>query len=199
VTNLTIEEKIAHLQTAAMEDARKEGNSIIEKHRKAHEKVFEMHRVEALRQSETRIQAEVSSAKQQVNMAASRAQLELKRELGEVRMELRKKLFAEVDQLLEEYMDTEEYKTLLVKYIEKACKAAGNEELEIYINSSDEDIKAFLEKETNTKLIVSNEDFIGGIQAIIPARNILVDYSFKSSYETAKRDFLFNVGGAGID
>ncbi len=62
---MTIEEKIAHLQTAAMEDARKEGNSIIERHREAHESIFEMHRAEALRQSETRIQAEVSSAKQQ--------------------------------------------------------------------------------------------------------------------------------------
>ncbi len=196
---MTIEEKIAHLQTAAMEDARKEGNAIISKHREALESVFATHREEAIRQSETRIQAEVTSAKQQLNMAASKAQLELKRELGEVRTNLRQKLFAEVDVLLNEYMLTEDYQKLLITYIEKACKTAGNEEFEIYINSSDENKKDFLEKETKTNLIVSNEDFIGGIKAIIHSRNILIDYSFKSSYETAKRDFLFNVGGAGID
>ena len=196
---MTIEEKIAHLQTAAMEDARKEGNNIIAKHREALESIFETHREEAIRQSETRIQAEATSAKQQLNMAASKAQLELKRELGEVRTNLRQKLFAEVDVLLNEYMLTEDYQKLLITYIEKACKTAGNEEFEIYINSSDENKKDFLEKETKTNLIVSNEDFIGGIKAIIRSRNILIDYSFKSSYETAKRDFLFNVGGAGID
>lgn len=196
---MTIEEKIAHLQTAAMEDARKEGNAITTKHREALERIFETHREEALRQSETRIQAEINSSRQQLNMAASKAQLELKRELGNVRTELRKKLFAEVDVLLNEYMLTEEYQALLITYIQKACQAAGNEDLEIYINASDENKKDHLEKETKTNLLISSDDFIGGIQAIIRSRNILIDYSFKSSYETARRDFLFNVGGAGIE
>ena len=39
---MTLEEKIAHLQTTSMEQARLEGNVIIDTHQAALEKVFEV-------------------------------------------------------------------------------------------------------------------------------------------------------------
>ena len=54
---MTLEEKIAQLQTSSMEQARAEGNAIIDSHREALEKVFQDHKAEAVRQSETRIKA----------------------------------------------------------------------------------------------------------------------------------------------
>lgn len=60
---MTLEEKIAHLQTTSMEQARLEGNVIIDTHQAALEKVFEDHKAEATRQSETRIKAEAANAK----------------------------------------------------------------------------------------------------------------------------------------
>ena len=50
VTYLTLEEKISHLQTAAMEEARAEGNAIMKQHEAALENIFEQHRIEAIRQ-----------------------------------------------------------------------------------------------------------------------------------------------------
>ena len=44
---MTLEEKISHLQTTSMEQARAEGNAIIDSHREALEKVFEDHKAEA--------------------------------------------------------------------------------------------------------------------------------------------------------
>lgn len=195
---MTIEEKIGHLQAAAMEEARLEGNAIMKQHRDALEKLFEEHREETLRQSKSRIQAESVNAKKQLNMAASKAQLELKRELSKTQNELRRRLFQEVEQLLKEYMITEDYKRLLIAYIEKAARFAAGEELTIYINPSDEDKKAYLEEHTGLTLTVSKEDFAGGIRAVVHGRNILIDYSFKGAMETAYRDFLFE-GGAGIE
>lgn len=58
---MTLEEKIAHLQTTSMEQARLEGNVIIDTHQAALEKVFEDHKAEATRQSETRIKAEAAN------------------------------------------------------------------------------------------------------------------------------------------
>lgn len=52
---MTLEEKITHLKTTSMEQARAEGNAIIDSHQEALDKVFEDHKAEALRQSETRI------------------------------------------------------------------------------------------------------------------------------------------------
>ena len=52
------------------------------------EELFREHREEAIRQSETRIQAETTNAEQQINMAASKAQIELKRELSKTQTDL---------------------------------------------------------------------------------------------------------------
>lgn len=195
---MTLEEKISHLQSAAMEEARTQGNAIIKQHEDSLENVFSQHRAEAMRQSETRIKAETTTARQQLNMAASKAQLELKRELGKTQDRLKKQLFQEVRVLMDDYMKTEDYRHLLVAYVEKAARFANGESMTIYINPSDEDKKAYVEEHTGMTLTVSREDFIGGIRAVIPERNILIDHAFKGAIDSEYKKFLFK-GGAGIE
>lgn len=50
---MTNEEKITHIRTAAMEEARAEANAIVKQHEDALRSVFEQHQIEARRQSET--------------------------------------------------------------------------------------------------------------------------------------------------
>lgn len=195
---MTIEEKIAHLQASSMEEARAEGNAIMEQHKKALEQLFEAHRIESVRQSETRLKAETVNAKQQLNMAASKSQIELKRDLSKIQSDLKFRLFEEVAQAIADYMTTEEYRKLLISYIEKAAKFANGEELTIYINPSDTDKLQYLEEHTGLTLTISKEDFTGGIRAVIHKRNILIDYSFKGSLEAQRLAFQFE-GGAGIE
>lgn len=61
-----------------MEQARAEGNAIIDSHREALDKVFEDHKAEALRQSETRIKAETTNAKLALNQALANPSLRSK-------------------------------------------------------------------------------------------------------------------------
>ena len=178
---MTLEERILHLRVAVMEEARAEGNAIMKQHEDALQNVFEQHRAEGKRQSETRIKAEGVSARQQLNMAMSKAQLELKREIGKMHKDLKKKLFHEVEQVLQDFMKTEEYRGLLVKYIDP----------------TDADMKEYLEEHTGMQLTVSKEDFIGGVRAVIHKRNILVDHAYKGALESEYQKFLFK-GGAGI-
>ena len=96
---MTLEEKIAHIQSVSMEEARAEGNEIIAAYKTALEKVFEDHKKEAVRQSQTRVRAESTNARQQKNQAMAKAQLDLKRQQGKVQQELKEKLFAEVAEL----------------------------------------------------------------------------------------------------
>lgn len=194
---MNLQDKTAHLQEAAMTEARLQGNAIIEQHKKALVGVFEQHKLEVIRQSETRVKAETTSVKQQLNMATSKAQLELKRELGRTQNELKKELFVEVRELVEQYMQTEDYKKLLVEYIEKAAKYADGAEMTIYINPSDADKKEYLEEHTGMTLTVSHEDFIGGTRAVIREKNILIDHAFKGAIEREYQKFLFK-GGTGI-
>ena len=194
---MTIEEKMFHLQTDAMEEARAEGNALIRQHEEALNSVFSQHCEEARRQSETRIKAEKVSAAQQLNMASSKAQLELKRELSGTQARLKQQLFEEVETLLQDYMKTEEYRHLLVHYIEKAASFADGEEMTIYINPSDADKKEYLEEHTGMRMTLSNEDYKGGIRAVLRQRNILIDHAFKGALEREYQQFLFRGGVEG--
>lgn len=194
---MTLEEKIAHIRSVSMEEARAEGNAIISSYKEALEKVFEDHKREAERQAQTRIKAEATNARLQKNQAMAKAQLDLKREQGKVQQELKDKIFDEVYQLIDEYRKTKAYDTFLTDCIKKALDFAGGEEMTIYIDPSDRKKKAYLEKETGAKLTISAEDFIGGVRSVIRSRNILIDHSFKSSLQNEYDQFMLQ-GGEGL-
>lgn len=195
---MTLEEKIAEIQASSMEAARAEGNEIIESYRAALDKVFEDHKQEAIRQMETRIKAETINVRQQKNQAMAKAQLELKRQEGRVQKELKDKVFREVMELVEEYMKTEEYREFLLRCIQKSVEFAAGEELTIYINPSDKDMKEELELHSGMILTISKEDFIGGVRAVIRGRNVLIDHSFRTALRTEYDEFVFQ-GGDGVD
>lgn len=194
---MTLEEKIAHLQSTSMEEARAEGNAIIDNYREALEKVLEDHKEESLRQSETRIKAETVSAKQQLNQAMAKSQLELKRRQGKIQQELKDKIFKEVYQLTLDYMKTEAYEDYLIQCIRKAIAFASGDPMVIYINPSDEMRRSDLEDASGVRLTISAEEFIGGVRAVIRGRNILIDNSFKTSLRNEYDKFIF-LGGDGI-
>ena len=194
---MTLEEKLSHLQASSMEEARAEGNAIIDNYREALEKVFKDHKEEMRWQAETRIKAEQSNARHMLNQANARTQLELKRKTGKVQVELKDKIFKEAHMLVNEYMQTDEYEAYLVKSIRKATEFAPGEEMTIYINPSDEPRLSSLEKVTGTRLTVSSEDFIGGTRAVIRERNILIDNSFSTLLRNEYDKFIFS-GGDGI-
>ena len=193
---MTLEEKIAHLQTTSMEQARAEGNAIIDSHREALEKVLEDHKAEALRQSETRIKAETTNARLSLNQAAAKSQLEIKRRQGKVQQELKDKIFEEVMGLVNDYMKTEAYGDFLVRCIRQAVHFAGQDPVTIYLNPSDEAKRADLEDATCVHLTISAEDFIGGVRAVIRSRNILIDNSFRTQLRNEYDKFIF-LGGDG--
>ena len=194
---MNLVEKTEHLQEAAMTEARLRADAIVGQHKDALLKVFYQHKQEAIRQSETRLKAEVTTGRQKLNLATTKAQLELKRELGKTQNELKKVLFEEVEELLFEYMKTEDYVELLVAYIKKAVKFADGAAVTLYINPSDADKKEYLEERTGMNLTVSKEEFIGGVRAVIREKNILIDHAFKGAIEREYNKFLFR-GGAGI-
>ena len=173
---MTLEEKIAHLQTTSMEQARLEGNVIIDTHQAALEKVFEDHKAEATRQSETRIKAEAANAKLSLNQALAKSQLEIKRRQSKVQQELKDKIFEEADALIDEFMKTEA--SILSNWLYFATRSD-------------------LEGATRVHLTISAEDFRGGVRAVIRSRNILIDNSFSTQLKEQYDKFVF-LGGDGI-
>ena len=187
---MTLEEKINHLRTTSMEEARAESNAIIDSYRDALEKVFEDHKIEAKRQMQTRIKAETVNARQQKNQAMARAQLDLKRRQGRIQQELKDKIFEEAYALVNDYMKTAEYDDFLLRCIHNAIVFANGEEMTVYLNPSDEEKREV----SGHSLTISAEDFTGGIRAVIRSRNILIDHSFKTALRNEYDKFLFSGG-----
>ena len=194
---MTLEEKIAHLQATSMEEARVQGNEIIDSYRDALEKVLQDHKVEAQRQSEIRIKTETINAKQQINQSLAKAQLDLKREQSKIQQDLKDKIFKETLELVHDYMKSADYPDFLIRCIRDSLTFANGSSMTIYINPSDEALKSSQEEATGTQLTISTEDFIGGVRCVIRDRNILIDHSFKTQLRDEYDKFLFS-GGDGI-
>lgn len=188
---------MAHLQEAAMLEARTRANTIMKQHETMLRDVLNQHKREAHRQADMRIKAEMINARQQQNMAVSKAQLELKREYGQRQKELKHKLSVEVQEQLQEFMKTDRYRELLAAYIDKAAHFTNGEGLTIYINATDADKKEWLEERTGMELSISKEDFVGGIRAVVKGRNVLIDHAYKGAMEEELQNFMFR-GGSGI-
>ena len=46
-------------------------------------------------------------------------------------------------------------------------------------------------------LTISKVDFIGGVRAVVPEKNVLVDYAFKGTLENEYQKFRFRGGVKG--
>ena len=193
---MTLEEKLERLRMISMQEARANGNEMIATYKASLDQILEDHKETALRQAELTIKTETTNAKHQLNKAISTYQTELKREQNKCQIQLKNRLFLNVKILLDDYMQTQEYSILLMRYIQYAKDFASGATLNLYINISDTDKIKFLQDETGTSITVHDEDFIGGIRAILPERNILIDHSFSSALSEQYNNFLFSGGNA---
>ena len=100
-------------------------------------------------------------------------------------------LFAVVEEKLKDYCGSREYEAFLVRHIQEAKAFAKGEEIVIYLAPTDRAKKERLEQETGVSLEVSEENFIGGIRAVIAAKNILIDESFAGRLRQEKDNYSF--------
>ena len=108
--------------------------------------------------------------------------------------ELKEALFGEVSTKIRDFMSTSEYETYLCQKIKEAQDFAENDEIHIFLSSTDRERLDVLIQKTGISLQVSGEDFIGGIRAEIPHKNILIDNSFAANLDAMRKEFKFDGG-----
>jgi vacuolar-type H+-ATPase subunit E/Vma4 len=188
---LNLDDKLNNLQTVAIEEARAQGLAIIDDYQEALGKIFEDHQVEALKQSEVRIKAEISNAKHQLNQANTKAKLELKKQEAKVAQELKDKIFEEVTFLLDDFMKSEAYDSFLLAWIEYAKEYAEEGNLTVYINASDFHKIPGLAHLSGVQLIESDREFMGGVRCVLHDKNILIDQSLQTLLAHEYDQFVF--------
>lgn len=190
---LTMEEKMEHFTSITIENALKHSADVLEDYRKSAEKRFEAHKANQQKAAEEEEKMAKEGVKRQASKEFTMEQLHIRRKHNHKQEELKEKLFAEVAQMLEDFKGTEQYKELLVRYINEAKKLAGDNEIHMYIDSTDEGIKAYLEQTTGVELAISEISLGGGIKAEIPSRNMLIDNAFASKLEEIREKYIIGI------
>lgn len=190
---MTTEEKLQHFLDFCMEDARSRSGKMLDEYTAALEQTFAEHQEDAKRRAEQQVALESERIEHETNKKLSLEQIGIKRELGHKQEELKDKIFVELKDVLAQYMETPEYTQLLEKQIRHAREFAGKDFFTIYIDPADETRLNQLAFHNSADIRVSEYSFMGGTRAVIPSRHILIDNSFQTKLEEAKRDFRFNL------
>ena len=180
---MTIDEKLQHFYEVSLDEAREDAAQAIQEHKEHLARTLEDHKQTSRQNAEAEIKAETGHVRREVNKALSAEQITLK-----------ETLFAEVKTKVQQFITTAEYDEYLCRRINEAVKFAGDDEIQIYLSSSDKSKANDLAQKTGTPLQVSKEDFIGGIRAEIPHKNILIDNSFSANLASMCREFKFDGG-----
>lgn len=191
---MTIDEKLSHFYDVTVEDARAKAAGILEEHRKALAQMTEKHKADSQENAQVQIKAETANARREINKALSAEQLTIKRDWTKKQNELKEKLFAEVKTQLENFRNTPDYPAYLENKIKEALDFAEQDKINIYLSPEDSALLPDLVERTKAFITVSAEDFLGGIKATIPHKNILIDHSFAGNFQAVYKEFKFDGG-----
>ena len=191
---MTIDEKLSHFYDVTIEDAQAKAAGILEEHRKALAQMTEKHKADSQENAQVQIKAETANARREINKALSAEQLTIKRDWTKKQNELKEKLFAEVKTQLENFRNTPDYPAYLESKIKEALDFAEQDKFNIYISLEDSALLPDLVERTKAFITVSAEDFLGGIKATIPHKNILIDHSFAGNFQAVYKEFKFDGG-----
>lgn len=183
---MTLEEKLENISQAAIEDATKQSEALIQEYQQNIDKAIKIHEEEIEKRNIAEYEYQYAKLEREKNKAISQAMLESKMTITKKTEELSEKLFDLVKSKLAAYKKTPEYESYLLKLIQSAVDFSNGNEIAIYIDSSDASLKEALEKKSGKTITISTEEFFGGIRAIITEKNILIDESFATKISEEK-------------
>lgn len=190
---MTIEEKMEHFKSVSLENASNKSNDILTAYKQSLDEQFEKHKEEAIADSKSTEEAKLNAIRLEAKRELAKAQAEVKRTITTRQNALKADIFSIVNTKLDEYKHTDEYILLLTKQIKAVQSDFSDTEITFYIDSSDKALLEILTKETGANIQISQVSFIGGTKAIIEARNMLVDNSFKTKLNEEQEKFTISI------
>ena len=194
VKSMTIDEKLQHFYEVSLDEAREDAARAIQDHKDYLQKVLEEHKQSRTQTAEAEVKAETEHVRREVNKALSSEQITLKRNWSLKQNELKETLFAEVKNRVQQFTATPEYQDYLCRRIREAKDFAEDDEILIFLSSNDKELLDSLTARTGCPLQVSSKNFLGGIRAEIPGKNILIDNSFATNLAAMRKEFKFDGG-----
>ena len=168
---MEINEKLEVFFGAAIGAANSQSESMLDEQKNIYQSAMEEHEQscrDALKRSR-RIFLE--KQKKEVNRRNAEQTMAWKKDYQALKEQKTEELFEMVKEKLLSYRRTDAYEAFLLAQIGKAKEFAQGEDLTVFISPSDQERQAVLEE-------IAADEFSGGMRAVIPAKNVLIDESF---------------------
>lgn len=188
---MDLEDKFAYFETQVNQQAQ----NIIDEQVNQYKATLQKDYDEFVKNTNQEFDAKFENAKKdmrkELNKNISQSQIHLQRDLYLQEEKLKKSLFAEFNDALQNYMQTDEYRNQLVVMINnlKDYAEKNREELVFYINHSDQGLHETLLEETNANIQISDREFLGGVRGVLKDRQVLIDYSFSTLLANVEDNF----------
>lgn len=191
---MTIDEKLQHFYDVTVQEVQADAERELEESRSNLKEMLKNHKKNRRLSAESEVKAAAENARHEINKALSAEQLSIKRLWNQKISERKEALFGEIKTLLAQFTATPAYEEYLCRKIEEAKQFAEEDDMQVYLSPADSARIPSLSEKTGAAILTSQEDFIGGIRAVIPEKNILIDNSFLESLRSMSREFTFGGG-----
>lgn len=188
---MEIIQKLNIFHLSAIEVANQQSAEILRNQTATMRRLFQEYQKNKQNEIDTMYQIEEAKLRREQNRKLSEAQTEQKRQLSQHQKEKKDALFGAVLKKIQEFCQSDQYGPYLLKKILEAKQFAGESEVEIYLSRQDAGKRNLMEQKSGCLLLVSEHDFIGGIRAVIKARNVLIDESFETKLSQEINDYTF--------
>lgn len=188
---MDLEDKFAYFETQVNQQAQDIIDEQVNQYRATLQKDFD----EFVKNTNQEFDAKFVNAKKdmrkELNKNISQSQIHLQRDLYLQEEKLKKTLFADFNDAIQNYMQTDKYRNQLVVMINnlKDYAEKNREELVVYINHSDQGMIETLFEETNANIQISDREFLGGVRGVLKDRQVLIDYSFSTLLANVEDSF----------
>lgn len=186
---MTLEEKLELFEDCAIAQASHQSSVMLAEYRQTLEKIYETKISQAQQEAQNYIITETDRIRREHNRALSMEQNKIKRDIGEKHYQVKEKIFADVTRRLASYRQTPDYIRDLTTHINHIKQAVKDHRADIFLSPGDAPLIPGLSQSCNVEIYVSDTDFGGGVRAVVPEKNILIDYSYDSLLQEEKNNF----------
>ena len=180
---MTIEEKMEHFRMISLESANNQSAESLSSYKKSLDDDLEVYKDNSKRLAEESKRARINQVKSDCKKQLASSQMAIKKDLTKKQSEIKVKVFDIVRKKIPEYIANIKHQ------IQSVLDEYGDSELTVYIDSNDSALLDELKSDFNCNIQVYDKDFLGGTRSIIPDKNILIDYSFKTKLMEEQEKF----------
>lgn len=188
---MDLEDKFAYFETQVNKQVQDNIDEQVNQYRATLQKDYDEFVKNTNQEFDAKFENAKKNMRKELNKNISQSQIHLQRDLYLQEEKLKKTLFAEFNDAIQNYMQTDEYRNQLVVMINnlKDYAEKNREELVVYINHSDQGMYEILLEETNANIQISDREFLGGVRGVLKDRQVLIDYSFSTLLENVEDSF----------